>query len=67
MVDSECSRRMLGDVSKFFNIAYKNKGNIWDSCKLVIVDKGNIEVSFNLVIKKVLLAKNIKFNLLSVS
>ena len=69
IMDSGCSRHMTGDVSKFSTINYIKKGTVsfGNSGKLKIIGKGTIEVSPKIIIHKVLLVKNMGFNLLSVS
>ena len=69
MLDSGCSRHMTGDKLKFTKLKLKNLGSVafGNDGKLKVIGRGNIELSSDFIIRKVLLVENFNFNLLSIS
>ena len=67
-LDSGCSKHMTGDPSKFMTLK-DNKGKVTfgDRMSSEIIDKGTVVVNSNIKAENVLLVKNLKPNLLSVS
>jgi len=68
-IDSECSKHMTGDVSKFTTISPKKSGHVTygDNNKDKIIGVGKIGTSSSTPIENVLLVEGLKHSLLSVS
>ena len=68
-LDIGCSRHMIGDESLFQELDKKKSGNVsfGDNSKGVIRGIGTIGNNSHTQIKNVLLVKNLKYNLLSIS
>ncbi|XP_059639430.1 uncharacterized protein LOC132281779 [Cornus florida] len=68
-LDSGCSRHMTGDHSKFLSIEPHKGGSVTfgDNSKGKVIGIGSIGISSSLSIDDVLLVKDLKHNLLSIS
>ena len=69
ILDSGCSRHMTGNPNMLNNIIYKDEGlvNFGDNSKGYVIGIGNVGNSETPIITNVLLVKNLKHNLLSIS
>ena len=68
-MDSECSKHMTGDFSKFSRFTKKDGGFIsfGDNAKWKIIGIENVSNSSSPIIENVLLVDNLKHNLLNIS
>ncbi|KAI4365085.1 hypothetical protein MLD38_021104 [Melastoma candidum] len=68
-LDSECSRHMTGDPSKFSQLTLQNEGSVKfsDNSKGSVIGKGTIGSPDSMVIDEILLVTELKHNLLSIS
>ena len=69
ILDSGCSRHMTGNPNMLNNVTYKEGGlvNFGDNSKGYVIGIGNVGNSETPIITNVLLVRNLKHNLLSIS
>ena len=69
ILDSGCSRHMMGDISLLFDLVAKKKGFVTysDNNKGAILGKGSVGNPSSTIISDVLLVEGLKHNLISIS